>query len=281
MTTQRTPEFPDRLNDNYVQNVLSYGVHEDDLDLPNTMKDILRKNLVLCNEFVVTWADCSKVVADCNKLMKSTTDELSKDNGDLILAYDMLWEVRQRLAQAWSSCTKKSKHQVIGLSMWLGCVFVGCAFLLVWLKLLPGWTPKVAADNTDIAVLFSSFLFGAIGGIFDAASALSINYTEQTFDAGHWVWYIFSPVLGGILGIVVFAVILAGLLTTTGGGVSSTSNTTAVTPAIAATNPSTVKAAFILSVAFIAGFKQIVVIGFLERLAVTVFGGSGESKAKS
>ena len=117
--------------------------------------------------------------------------------------------------QAWRS--KRSKLKVFGLFAWLLVEFAGCLSVLMLLRLLPGEISRVAESNTNVAALYSSFLFGAIGGIFDALSALSKSYTEQKFNYDHWLWYLCCPFLGAILGAVVFAAFLAGLLVTTGG----------------------------------------------------------------
>jgi hypothetical protein len=292
--------IPKRTDDDYAQRVLEVGVDPNDAAVitdptktDDQKKAVLAKELVTCNELIGTWSDSAEVVNDCKKLLQSANVEISKAKGDLILAYNTLWEVRQRLVQAWRS--QQNKGKVLRLFVWLIVALGGCVYLLVWLHLLPGETPRVAASNVNVAALYSSFLFGAIGGIFDALSALSEHYTQETFNSDYWLWYLGCPVLGAILGAVVFAVFLAGLLGTTGRGLPG--NTTVNVPqnlwgnltqsqlgvlvnAASNTDPST-RAALILVLAFLAGFKQITVTKFLERIATSVFGGSNEKKAKS
>ena len=149
--------IPDRSATDYGTKVLSFKMNPDDVAVitdgkmtDEKEKAVLAKELVSCNELIGAWSDSPKVVEDCKELLKSASDEVSKAKGNLILAYNTLWEVRQRLVQAW--CSRQSRCQVIRLSMWLLFVFAICVSLLVLLRLLPGWTPRVAATNTDVAV---------------------------------------------------------------------------------------------------------------------------------
>jgi len=233
------------------------------------------QGLVICENLVSAWGDCEQVAKDCNDLLRSAYDASSKNaKPDEVRSY--LVKVRQRLVQAWDS---QRKHKLIwGILAWLVVVLGGCGFVLVWFHLLPGETPKVAISNTDLAALYSSFLFGAVGGLFDALSALSKNYTEETFDADHWPWYGLSPFLGAILGAVVFAVFLAGLLATTGAGIPGQGNTTQAVQVTTVPTATSARAAFILVVAFLAGFKQIAVVHYLEGIANSLFPGGKESK---
>ncbi|MCX5998697.1 MAG: hypothetical protein NTU41_03670, partial [Chloroflexi bacterium] len=111
-------------------------------------------------------------------------------------------------------------------------------------------------------ILFASFLFGAIGGVFDALSALSDACGKKEFDLGYWVWHVTSPFLGAILGMVVFGTILSGILATTGSGIAGLVNQTNITQGTSTPAQGTVTAALVLVVAFIAGFKQTTVRSF-------------------
>lgn len=282
------PEIPQRKDTDYGKRVLEVSVNPEDVaTMANDQekKESLKKELITCDRLVSDWGDCSKVVQYCKKLIESAHDDAAK--GEFIEAHKKLWEVRQRLVQAWHS---KRKRKVFGIAAWLIVALGGCMYLLVWEHLLPGETSRVAESNVNVAALYSSFLFGAIGGIFDALSAWSKHYTDQTFDSDWWPWYFCCPFLGAILGAVVFAAFLAGLLVTTGGGLPSSGNTTAnvlqnlgnLTPsqlsavqnAASNTAEPSARAALILVLAFIAGFKQVAVTDFLERIAKSVFGES-------
>ena len=208
-------KMPDRKDNNYVTQVLAVQPQKADLTKPKDdagTKTALIDQKSYCNELISAWSDCPAVVSDCKTPMDNATQAIA--DGKWTDADDALWQVRRRLVLASNSCSAQSRSQVIWLAIWTGCMFALCAFLILWLKLLPGWTPKVAADVENVAVLLSSFLFGFLGGVFDAATALSKNYTTQSYDTRYWLWYIFGPFLGGILGVVVFAVFLAGLFKT-------------------------------------------------------------------
>jgi hypothetical protein len=288
------PKIPQRTDDDYAEKVRNVSVNKNDLAaMPDNekKKELFEEELSTCDRLVSEWGGCSKVVQDCRGLIESAHGDVAQ--GDLVAAHNKLWEVRQRLVQAWHAQRVK-KWKVVVIFVWLIVALGICGSMLVWLRLLPGETPRVAALNINVAALYSSFLFGAIGGIFDALSACSKHWTEQTFESHYWTWYLCCPILGAILGAVVFAVFLAGLLGTTGKGLPG--NTTVEVPqnlwgnltqnelnalvnAASNTDPS-VRAALILVLAFIAGFKQIAVTKFLERIASSVFGGGNGATAK-
>jgi hypothetical protein len=261
-----------------------------------TEKDKLLQELITCRGLLGSWMGSNEVIADCEKHIASAYTKIAKydkDNeggkgnvDDLSAANDALLQIRQRLAQAW--CSKHSKPLVSFLFVYHLVLLGVCAFLLVYYGLLPGQTSRLAV-NISVVILFSSFLFGAIGGLFDGLSALKNNYGKRQFDESHVIWYLANAILGGILGTVVFVAILAGLLTTTGNGVAGTAAnvtanmTTANTAALQSTSPvtATTMAAFILVVAFIGGLKQTTVITFLTRIATSVFGGDSKSTSSS
>ncbi len=287
------PDIPQRKDADYGKRVLEVSVSREDVAAmasDPTNKELFKEELITCDRLVSDWGDCSQVVQDCKELIESAHVEVNKGNGDLIGAHNNLWQVRQRLVQAWHAQQVK-KRKVFAIFVWLILTLGVCIYLLIWKHLLPGETPRVTEPN--VAALYASFLFGAIGGIFDALSACSKHYTDQTFDSEWWPWYLCSPFLGAILGAVVFAAFLAGLLVTTGSGLPASENTagnttadlfqnlwgnmttaqqSAVQSATSDTAEPSARAALILVFAFIAGFKQIAVINFLERIAKSVFG---------
>jgi hypothetical protein len=301
-TLRRVPQrVPQRTDKNYAEKVSEFSVKLEDVAAADdtNKKALFKEELTTCDKLVCAWGDCPKVVQDCKELIESAHVEVNKENGDLIGAHNKLWQVRQRLVQA-SHSEQVEKWKVVGFFAWLLVALAVCVYVLLWLHLLPGETPRVAASNINVAALYSSFLFGAIGGIFDALSACSTNWTDRTFEPHYWPWYVSCPFLGALLGAVVFAVFLAGLLGTTGSGLPSSlpGNTTvnvpqnlwgnltqsqlsAVLNAASNTAEPSVRAALILVLAFIAGFKQIAVTNFLERIAKSLFGGSNGSTAKS
>jgi hypothetical protein len=258
---------------------------KEDENSVNIAKENLLQEMVNCRELMSPWMGSGQVVKDCEKHLKSAHNKIVKynkedkekkaDTDDLRDANDELLEIRQRVIQAWAS--KHSKPLVSVLFGYHLVIMAACAFLLIYYGLLPGQTSRLISTNINVVILFSSFLVGAIGGLFDGLFALKTNYSNRLFDEGHFLWYFSNAILGGILGAVVFGAILAGLLSTTGQGVAATSTNTTVGAAAALQSTtgtaSTTMAAFILVVAFIAGLKQRMVLTFLNRIANSVFGG--------
>lgn len=138
----------------------------------NVIEDI-KKEIVTCRNLMCAWSDSNQVIEDCEKLIKSANDEIHKDKDsvDVHSAYEALLQIRQRLAQA-SHSYRNIRWVIFHLLYQLTLLGV-CAFLIIYYRLLPGQTPRVASLNINVAVLFSSALFGAIGGLFDGLSALS------------------------------------------------------------------------------------------------------------
>lgn len=281
MTKEETTDLPSRTDAEYDKEVLSAGVGTfADAKDDAAKKKALDDELVTCHELVGAWSDCNSVVQDCEVLLDTAQTEVSKSNADFVLAHKKLLEVRQRLAQAWRS--GQNKRLVIGLSAWLVIAFVFCVFALVWWRLLPGWAPKLATTNANVAFALSSFVIGAIGGIFDAAWSVSKNYSEQRFDRSHGFWYITSPFLGGIIGAVVFMMFVAGFISTTGTGIGTEN----ITGGVAASSSGGIiefsaKTAGILAIVFLAGFKQITVVDWFEGIALAVFNRGSQSGTQS
>ena len=209
------------------------------------------------------WSDSDQVMKDCEKLIKAANDEIHKDTDkiDEHLAYESLLQIRQRLAQA--SDSYRSKWCINLLILWQLSILGVCAFLIVYFRLLPDQTPRVASSSVNVTILFSSAVFGAIGGLFDGLSFMSKQSGNRQFDKGNWLWYLTNSFLGAVLGVVIFALILAGILVTTGTGIPAKSETEVTAP--------TARAALVLAIAFLAGFKQIAAISYLEGIANSFF----------
>ncbi|MDO8568456.1 MAG: hypothetical protein Q7R57_07050 [Dehalococcoidales bacterium] len=250
------------------------------------VKDILTRDVSFCRKMITAWSGSGDVIKDCEKRLKSAQDEIAKGRMDtLSVANDELLRLRQRLVQAWYS---KHSRPVVAFFFSYHLVLLGIvAFLLVYFRLLPGETPRLASTNINVAVLFSSALFGAAGGLCDGLFALETHYGRREFDESNSLWYLANWILGGLLGVVIFIAILAGLITTTGGGIPATTanvtqavtaNVTQVATANLTQNaapgatPVSAGEAFIVLVAFLAGLKQMRVLGFLNRIAGSVFG---------
>lgn len=240
-------------------------------------KDTLTRDVGTGRKMMTAWSGSDDVIKDCEKYLKSAQDEISKGTMEhLSLANDHLLHLRQRLVQAWYS--KRSRPVVAFFFIYHLALLAIVAFVLVYFRLLPGETPRLAAANINVAVLFSSALFGAAGGLVDGLFALETHYGRREFDESNSLWYFANWILGGVLGAVIFITILAGLITTTGNGIPATANVTQVATANVTQNavpgatPVSAGEAFIVLLAFLAGLKQMRVLGFLNRIAGSVFG---------
>ena len=249
------------------------------VDILNTLKN----EIGTCRLLICEWSDSDQVVADCETLLTSAQNSLNTAGNllevtKLIAANDELLKVRERLVQAWHSLN--SEVEASCLMVWQVGLLIVFGWMLWHFQLLPGQTPKVASSNITAAILFSSFIFGAIGGLFDGISALSKHCTGRKFDPGYWLWYVVNFILGGILGVVAYAAIFAGLVSAYGGTASTVSNNVSSNISSiansnissAAGNATPLAAITVLVVAFIAGVKQIKVLNLLERIANGVFG---------
>jgi exonuclease VII small subunit len=240
-----------------------------------------------CDKLMNEWMGSEQVAKDCEKHLKTAREKITKYNKeksiDDLRSADELLEIRQRLIQAWYS--KRSRPLVTFLFIFQLVILAACAFVLIHYGLLPGQTSSLGGGklNINVIILLSSFMIGAVGGVFDGLYALKVHYSKRVFDEGYAFWYFSNAVLGGILGAVVFATILAGLLTTTGSGVAASANETlkAIPNAANTAGQTPTMAAFILVIAFIAGLKQTMVLKYLNRLAGGVFGTDSETKSGS
>ena len=108
-------------------------------------------------------------------------------------------------------------------------------------------------------VLLSTMFWGGVGGVIGALRAL-IKHTsqEQDFDKQHSLWYLISPLMGAVLGSIIYLVMSVGVIAITSG------TSTITSPAI------------IYLLSGIAGFKHNVFTSIVNRAIKLFEGGSSD-----
>lgn len=135
---------------------------------------------------------------------------------------------------------------------------------LVMLGLLNGAATIILEDAKVpfFAAAYLPVIFGAGGGLFLAYSTLHKHTSiRRDFDPVHLPWYFFSPMVGGLMGFLVFLISAAVVKTT-------------VTEDI--TNTATLGGSLIWALAFIGGIQQNWVISQLQSLRGRIRGDSSE-----
>jgi len=95
------------------------------------------------------------------------------------------------------------------------------ALLFVWGMFRLGDAAFASAGSPFLYIL-SSMLWGGIGGVTGALLALIRHITKyQDFDIQHRMWYLGSPIMGGVVGLFLYGAIQVGLLSLTNGDINS------------------------------------------------------------
>ena len=138
------------------------------------------------------------------------------------------------------------------LFSFVGLLAFGDEFSM-WLAAKVGATQP--SDGLITAVGFwSTIAWGGIGGVMGALFTLWTHISErQDFERQHTMWYIVQPILGIILGGVIFLILYTGLLSLQGGDVAAQS---------LATTPQLLPALM----AFIAGFRPQFLFDLLTKI---------------
>lgn len=145
---------------------------------------------------------------------------------------------------------------------------VGWGIALVLLALMNGLVKNIA-DNIEAPFFAAAYLptvFGAAGGLFLAYSTLHKHTSvRRDFDSIHLPWYLFSPLVGGLMGFLVFLLSVAVVTTTVTQDITD-SATLGSSPVV------------IWALAFVGGMQQNWVISWLQSLRGRISGGNSEAK---
>jgi hypothetical protein len=106
--------------------------------------------------------------------------------------------------------------------------------------------------QVSIAQFVSAILWGGLGGVVGTMYALWQHVAaDQDFDSQYAIWYITNPILGVVMGAVIFWIIQAGFFSLTAGGESQVNIRSA---------------SVIYILAWVAGYKQNVVYEIVRRI---------------
>jgi hypothetical protein len=174
-------------------------------------------------------------------------------------------QVRAMLARTRES-RKQSRHhgpRILGYQIgWLLLLVVGFAFagplatLIAYLSGLGGATVK------DFLPIWNTMMWGGIGGVIGALYHLWWHISDrQDFDAQYTMWYMVQPIMGLVLGGIVFLLMAGGLLVLQ------------VDP-LSTTNANTATRLLPYLLAVLAGFRQNFIYEQFDRLIALFTPGS-------
>jgi hypothetical protein len=157
--------------------------------------------------------------------------------------------------------------------VWLAVFAAGIVFdrsIADWLTGIWHLSPILVALGGGVTAMYQYFppwgtmLMGGIGGVSLNLFGLSRHVAEeQDFDCQYTMYYLVQPVIGAIMGMVIYLLIAAGLLTVQ---FITTQQGQAVGTAVAAMNTPIVLALH-WALGWTAGYRQEVVIELIRRLA--------------
>jgi hypothetical protein len=128
------------------------------------------------------------------------------------------------------------------------------ALLYVLFRFCPKMGPGSGADVSPCFALVGCAVWGALGGIVAALFGLIWHWTKRDFDRSYLAWYFLKPVLGLLLGPLVYLFVGAGLTATQ----SNTANIE--------------KHDLLYLGAFVVGFGERFFLRLIDRVATAVFG---------
>lgn len=76
------------------------------------------------------------------------------------------------------------------------------------------------APKTDQGLLLLAFLAGTMGAVLHGLQSFTVFVGNRQFKPSWWPWYAFRPLLGGMLGLLLYFVVRAGLIGAAGDSVS-------------------------------------------------------------
>jgi hypothetical protein len=196
--------------------------------------------------------DCSKALAEARKSISS----VDMDSAAVLGKFD---EVKYRLLSAYES--KKVWPRWFSILLGWNVICLGIiGFVIGRYLLIPG---QKNLEQIGFVVLACA-LWGGVGGIVDALTALHTHVANRDFDLKFRPWYFLHPLIGFSLGAIIFLIMQAGLLAVDNTQLKEASDTASSGITVGGT-------VLPIAVAFLAGFKQNSAFEFISRIVKSVF----------
>jgi hypothetical protein len=169
--------------------------------------------------------------------------------------------VEFRIAQVRStmSRTRDSRQQSAHLAprvfvyelVWLALLLLGLVFAVPLAEIFTRAGNIAGATASDVFPFWNTLMWGGIGGIIGALYALWWHVSDQQdFDRQYLMWYLVQPIMGVVLGGIVFLLLTGGFLLLQ----------------IKPTDPNAGARLLPYLVAVLAGFRQNFIYNQLDRL---------------
>jgi hypothetical protein len=222
-----------------------------------------------------------------DELYKQVTTEFSSPPGSADHMLTLLQEARQillespenyvaaeyRIAQVRStmSRTRESRLQSAHLAprvfvyevVWLALLLLGLVFAASLAGIFTRAGNIAGATASDVFPFWNTLMWGGIGGIIGALYALWWHVSDQQdFDRQYMMWYLVQPIMGVVLGGIVFLLLTGGFLLLQ----------------IKPSDPNAGARLLPYLVAVLAGFRQNFIYNQLDRL-IGLFASSGNQSS--
>jgi hypothetical protein len=215
-------------------------------------KSELRERLQAAEARIKQFSDAARLCDTCIDLLARARSALAADRpAD---AWHLIFQVECLLQRAESSeetvrrwRTRIWVYELAWLSALIAASVLGAAYVgrLPWLSAHRplGWMPPAPY-----------FAWGALGGVVAALFGLYRHAALRDFDRGYVAWYFFKPIMGFVLGPLIYLFARAGLM------------------AIQAEGTQVNEPELLYLGAFVLGFGERFSIRLIDRVAAAIFG---------
>jgi len=202
-------------------------------------------------------SDSAQLSEQCAGLLARARAELASER--FVEAHDLTLRLECLLLRA-----HKSEETLRRWGPFIGIyevVILGCLLFLIL------WGPGQLGLRSDTApwgmVLLPYCVWGAIGGVVAALFGMYFHGAQRDFDRAYLVYYYFKPLLGVVLGPLVYLFAKAGLIAMQGSEVEIERHE------------------LLYLGAFVVGFAERYSLRLIDRVATAIFGPAGSAAAGS